>query len=168
VALKFGIFDHMEQQPAIPLDQQYRERLDLLALADHLGFYGYHLAEHHSAPLSVAPSQSVFLAAASQRTERIQLIPLVYCLPLYHPLRLVEEIAMLDNLSGGRLQIGVGRGISSLEHRFWGNDPNLAASLFREAFEIVLAGLTHRRLTYHGEHYVFDDVPMVLAPKQKP
>ena len=108
--LTFGIFDHMERQHAIPLDQQFRERLDLVALADRLGFWGYHLAEHHFTPLSVAPSQSVFLAAAAQRTGRIQLIPLVYCLPFYHPLRLIEEVAMLDNLCGGRLQVGVGRG----------------------------------------------------------
>lgn len=55
--LEFGIFDHLERHHAIPLAQQFRERLDLLALADRLGFWGYHLAEHHNAPLSLAPSQ---------------------------------------------------------------------------------------------------------------
>ncbi len=163
-----GIFDHMERQHDIPLDQQFRERLDLLALADRLGFWAYHLAEHHFAPLSVAPSQSVFLAAAAARTERIQLIPLVYCLPFYHPLRLIEEVAMLDNLSGGRLQVGVGRGISRLEHRLWGHDIADSRARFAEAFDILVLGLTQDRLTYHGEHYSFSDVPMTMHPKQQP
>ena len=168
MTIAFGIFDHMEQRHDIALDQLYRERLELVALADRLGFWGYHLAEHHQAPLSVAPSQNVFLAAAAQRTERIQLCPLVYCLPFYHPIRLIEEIAMLDNLSGGRLQVGVGRGISGLEHRFWGNDPDVASQRFAEEFDILVRGLTNDRLTHHGAYHDFDDLPMVLRPKQRP
>lgn len=166
--LAYGIFDHMEQRHDIGLDQLYRERLDLLALADRLGFWGYHLAEHHQTPLSVAPSQNVFLAAAAQRTSSIHLCPLVYCLPFYHPVRLIEEIAMLDNLSGGRLQVGVGRGISQLEHRFWGHEPEQAAARFKEEFDILVNGLTHDRLTHHGEYHQFDDLPMVMRPKQQP
>ncbi len=166
--LEFGMFDHMEMQHDIGLDQLYRERLDLLALADRLGIWGYHLAEHHQAPLSVAPSQNVFLAAAAARTERLHLCPLVYCLPLYHPLRLIEEVAMLDNLSGGRLQFGVGRGISALEHQFFGHSPEEAAARFTEEFDILLAGLSNDRLTFRGEYFQFEDVPMVLRPKQAP
>jgi alkanesulfonate monooxygenase SsuD/methylene tetrahydromethanopterin reductase-like flavin-dependent oxidoreductase (luciferase family) len=168
MGIAFGIFDHMERRQSVGLDQLYSERLELLALADRLGFWGYHLAEHHQAPLGVAPSQNVFLAAAAQRTERIQLCPLVYCLPFYHPLRLIDEIAMLDNLSGGRLQVGVGRGISGLEHRFWGNDPDQAARRFAEEFDILVQGLTNERLTHHGVFHDFDDIPMILSPKQKP
>ncbi|MDA0364342.1 MAG: LLM class flavin-dependent oxidoreductase [Chloroflexi bacterium] len=166
--IEFGIFDHLERQHAIPLAQQFSERLDLLDLADWLGFWGYHLAEHHQSPLSVAPSQNVFLAAAAQRTTRLALVPLVYCLPLYHPLRLIEEIAMLDSLSDGRLQIGVGRAISYLEHRFFGNDPDEAGERFREELAILVEGLTRDRLTYHGRFHDFDDVPMVLRPTQQP
>ena len=80
MALEFGIFDHMERQHGIPLDQQYRERLDLLALADRLGFYGYHLAEHHFAPLSVAPLQPMVrpaLTATAATTPRNTCCPLM-------------------------------------------------------------------------------------------
>lgn len=166
--LDFGIFDHVERRPDVPLDQQYRERLELLAAADRLGFYAYHVAEHHQSPLCMAPSQSVYLAAAAQRTERIRLGALVYLLPLYHPVRLIEEISMLDNLSGGRLQVGVGRGISALEHRFWGYAPEETWERFEEALAILVAGLTHERLSYKGQHFSIDDLPMELAPKQKP
>ena len=166
--LTFGIFDHMERQHNIPLDQQFRERLDLVALADRLGFWGYHLAEHHFTPLSVAPSQGAFLAAAAQRTAAIQLIPTVYCLPFYHPLRLLEEVAMLDNICDGRLQVGVGRGISKLEHQLWGRDIADSGAHFAEAFDVLVEGLTHDRLTFQGQHYAFHDVPMTLHPKQQP
>src|SRR5579871_2632610 len=105
MTLEFGIFDHMERRRDVPLDRQYEERLDLLSAADRGGFYAYHLAEHHQSPLCMAPSQSVFLAAAAERTQRLRLGALVYLLPFYHPVRLIEEICMLDNISGGRLQV---------------------------------------------------------------
>lgn len=168
MSLRFGIFDHMERRADVPLDRQYDERLDLLAQADRYGFHAYHLAEHHQSPLCMAPSQSVFLAAAAQRTTDLLLGALVYLLPLYHPVRLVEEICMLDNLSRGRLQVGVGRGISALEHRFWGHDPAEAHARFDEALEVVIAGLTHDRLSFDGTYYQFDGLPMELTPKQTP
>jgi len=120
--LAFGIFDHLERQPDIPLDQQYDERLRLIARADQLGYYGYHLAEHHTPAIhSLAPSQNVFLGAVAQRTTRLRFGPCVYVLPLHHPLRLIEEISMLDHLSGGRMEIGVGRG-GVMEAYFWGQE----------------------------------------------
>src|SRR5205814_1161497 len=78
------------------------QRLQLVALLEHEGYHAYHLAEHHSTPLGTVPCPSVFLAALAQRTKRIGIGPLVYVLPLHHPLRLFEEICMLDHLSGGR------------------------------------------------------------------
>ena len=84
----FGLFDWIDRGKA-PLYQLYEERLQLLEAADAAGFFGYHLAEHHASPLSMAPSPALFLTAAAQRTQRIRLGPLVYLLPLYHPLRLI-------------------------------------------------------------------------------
>jgi alkanesulfonate monooxygenase SsuD/methylene tetrahydromethanopterin reductase-like flavin-dependent oxidoreductase (luciferase family) len=168
MALEFGIFDHQERRRDVPLDQQYNERLDLVAEADRLGFYAYHLAEHHQSPLCMAPSQSLFLAAAAQRTERLLLGALVYLLPFYHPIRLIEEISMLDNLTGGRLQVGVGRGISPLEHTFWGHEPDSSHDRFSETLAVLVAGLTSDRLSHTGTYFQFDDLPMELAPKQRP
>jgi alkanesulfonate monooxygenase SsuD/methylene tetrahydromethanopterin reductase-like flavin-dependent oxidoreductase (luciferase family) len=103
--MEFGIFDHLDRYD-IPLQQYYADRLKLVAQYDAAGFYSYHLAEHHATPLGMAPSPSVFLAAVAERTRRLRFGPLVYALPLYHPLRLIEEICMLDQMSGGRLDIG--------------------------------------------------------------
>ena len=81
----------------------------------------------------MAPSPSVFLAAVAQRTKRLRFGPMVYCLPLYHPLRLAEEICMLDQMSGGRLDLGVGRGISPIETGYYGVDPDAAPLMFGNA-----------------------------------
>jgi alkanesulfonate monooxygenase SsuD/methylene tetrahydromethanopterin reductase-like flavin-dependent oxidoreductase (luciferase family) len=114
--MKFGIFDHMDRSGA-PFGEQYESRLQLIEAYDRGGFYAYHVAEHHGTPLGYSPSPSVFLAAVAQRTKRLHFGPLVYLLPLYHPLRLIEEICMLDQMSGGRFELGVGRGVSP--HRGW-------------------------------------------------
>ena len=103
----FGLFDWIDRGET-PLHQLYEERLRLLEAADAAGFLGYHLAEHHATPLGMAPSPSLFLTAAAQRTRNIRLGPLGYLLPLYDPLRLIEEVCMLDHISGGRLDLGVG------------------------------------------------------------
>src|SRR5437764_210912 len=116
-----------------PLGRFFDERLRLIERIEQAGFAGYHLAEHHSTPLGMAASPSVFLAAAMQRTKTLRLGPLVYVLPLYHPLRLYEEICMLDHMSGGRLLIGVGRGGALLEHQRYGIDPTDAPAMYHEA-----------------------------------
>jgi alkanesulfonate monooxygenase SsuD/methylene tetrahydromethanopterin reductase-like flavin-dependent oxidoreductase (luciferase family) len=85
--LRFGLFDHLDHN-GTPLAEQLEERLKLIGVFEAEGYYAYHLAEHHSTPLGMAPSPSVFLAAVAQRTRRIKFGPLVYLLPLHHPLRL--------------------------------------------------------------------------------
>src|SRR3989442_9453684 len=109
-----GIFDHVDGGEG-SLAALYDSRLRLVEAADTAGFRTYHVAEHHATSLGMAPSPGIFLAALAQRTRRIRFGPLVYILPLYPPLRLIEEICMLDQLSGGRFGLGVGRGFSPYE-----------------------------------------------------
>ena len=107
--MKFGVFDHMDRDGP-DLGQLYQHRLTLTEAYDRAGFYAYHIAEHHGTPLGLSPSPSVFLSAVAQRTERLRFGPMVYVLSTYRPLRILEEICMLDQLSGGRLEVGIGRG----------------------------------------------------------
>jgi alkanesulfonate monooxygenase SsuD/methylene tetrahydromethanopterin reductase-like flavin-dependent oxidoreductase (luciferase family) len=165
--VSFGVFDWIDRGTQ-PLSQLYEDRLQLLAAADEAGFFCYHLAEHHATPLGMAPSPALFLTAATQRTRRIRLGPLVYLLPLYDPLRLIEEVAMLDQLSGGRLELGVGRGVSPYELRNFGVDPENSRAMFDEALAVLLAGLTQERLSFAGAHYQYRDVPIELHPLQQP
>lgn len=165
--VNFGMFDWIDRDKA-PLHQLYEERMQLLEVADSAGFFCYHIAEHHMTPLGMAPSPALFLAAAAQRTQRIHLGPLVYLLPLYNPLRLIEEVCMLDQLSGGRLELGVGRGVSPYELRYFGVDADRARAIFEETLEVLVAGMTNERLTFEGNHYQYHNVPMELRPLQQP
>jgi alkanesulfonate monooxygenase SsuD/methylene tetrahydromethanopterin reductase-like flavin-dependent oxidoreductase (luciferase family) len=137
-AVTFGLFDWVDADGVRDAGQLYRERLDLLYDAESHGFDVYHLAEHHGTPLGLAPSPNVFLAAAAMRTSRIRLSPLVYVLPLYHPTRLAEEIAMLDLLSEGRLEIGFGRGGNPYELLTYGIEPNEARQRYDEILETLM------------------------------
>jgi alkanesulfonate monooxygenase SsuD/methylene tetrahydromethanopterin reductase-like flavin-dependent oxidoreductase (luciferase family) len=165
--IKFGVFDHIERRND-SLDRLYQGRLELLREYDAAGFFCYHLAEHHATPLGMAPSPGIFLAAAAQCTRQIHLGPLVYLLPLYNPLRLVSEICMLDNLSNGRLEIGVGRGVSPFELAYYGISFMDSREIFDEALDVIVGGLRSERLTHRGQHYRLDGVPMELKPMQRP
>jgi alkanesulfonate monooxygenase SsuD/methylene tetrahydromethanopterin reductase-like flavin-dependent oxidoreductase (luciferase family) len=136
--------------------------------ADRSGFYCYHIAEHHGSPLNMTPSPNLFLAAAAQRTERIRLGTLVYVLPAYNPLRLVEEICMLDHLSRGRLDVGVGRGISPIELSFFNIDANESRDMFREALSVVTSALSSGKLSSQGRYFSFNDVELQIQPFQRP
>ena len=170
MTLRFGVFDHIEPVPGQRLDQIYRERLVQIERLDRAGFYAYHLAEHHTPAIhSLAPSQNVFLGSVAQRTTRMRFGPCVYVLPLHHPLRLIEEISMLDNLSDGRLEIGVGRG-GVMEAYFWGQeaDPETNYARYLETLAIIREGLSHDQLTFAGRFHSFENLPMYLRPLQKP
>jgi alkanesulfonate monooxygenase SsuD/methylene tetrahydromethanopterin reductase-like flavin-dependent oxidoreductase (luciferase family) len=165
--MEFGIFDHLDRND-LPLRDFYEARLKLIEAYERAGFYAYHVAEHHSTPIGMAPSPSVFLSAVAQRTKTLRFGPMVFALPLHHPLRLIEEICMVDQLSGGRLEIGFGRGSSATEVSFYGQDSAKAQDLYTEAREIVLRGLTQKTLNFEGKFFTFKNIPMELEPLQKP
>ena len=165
--MKFGIFDHMDRSGP-DAGRQYEERLKLIQLYEWAGFHSYHVAEHHSTPLGMAPSPSVFLAAVAQRTRTMRFGPLVYTLNLYHPLRLIDEICMLDQMSGGRLELGIGKGVSPYEVKYYGVDPSTGTERFEEILKIVLKGLSEKRLTFQGKYFNFENVPVELQPVRRP
>jgi alkanesulfonate monooxygenase SsuD/methylene tetrahydromethanopterin reductase-like flavin-dependent oxidoreductase (luciferase family) len=157
-----GLFDWVDSDGVRSPGQLYRERLDLVADAEACGFDIYHLAEHHGTPLGLVPSPSVFLAAAAMRTSRIRLSPLVYVLPLYHPARLAEEIAMLDQLSGGRLEVGFGKGGVPYELLPYGIDLDDTQRLYDEAFNAVMSSVESGTLAGPGS------VAMPIRIRQMP
>jgi alkanesulfonate monooxygenase SsuD/methylene tetrahydromethanopterin reductase-like flavin-dependent oxidoreductase (luciferase family) len=165
--MKFGVFDHIDDA-GVPLAQLYADRLTIAEAYDRGGFYGYHVAEHHTTPLGCAASPSLIFAALAQRTKTLRFGPLVYLLPFYHPLRLIEEVCMLDQMSGGRFQLGVGRGVSLYETQSYGLDFNQTQEMYHEAYRVLLEGLTSEELTFKGKFYRFEKLPMVLRPLQRP
>ena len=165
--MEFGVFDHVDRSH-LPLHEYFEARLELVERYDQAGFYSYHIAEHHSTPLGLSPSPSVFLAAVAQRTKRLRFGPMIYALPLYNPFRLLEEICMLDQMSAGRVDMGFGRGASPIELGMFGIEPADAENIYGEALKIILQGMTEQRLNFKGDFYTYDDVPVALEPFQKP
>ena len=165
--MDIGVFDHVDLGDA-PLGQLYEDRLQLVERYDRAGFFCYHVAEHHATSLGMAPTPGVFLAAVAQRTRDIRFGPLVYILPLYDPLRLIEEICMLDHMSAGRFQLGVGRGISAFEVAYFGISHLESQAMYQEALEVLRNGLASDVLNHRGEYYRYTNVPMELQPLQKP
>ncbi len=165
--LEFGIFDHVDRSH-VPLPDFYEQRLQLIEAYDRAGIRTYHCAEHHFTPLGMATSPSVFLSAVAQRTTRLRFGPLVYTLALYHPLRLAEEICMLDQMSRGRLDLGIGKGISPLETGYYGIDYHNANAIFDESLAVIRQALTQDTVDFEGAFHRFKDVPVQLKPFQAP
>jgi alkanesulfonate monooxygenase SsuD/methylene tetrahydromethanopterin reductase-like flavin-dependent oxidoreductase (luciferase family) len=165
--MKVGLFDHVEDGER-PLTTLFDERLRFAEAAEAAGFYCLHVAEHHQTPLNMVPVPGVYLGTLARATRRMRLGPLVYLLPLYSPLRLIEEICMLDHLSHGRLDVGVGRGVSPYELKFHNVEHDQSRDIFIDAFNCIRAGLTTDRLTYKGDIYVYENVPIALHPLRQP
>src|SRR5215471_3002900 len=163
----FGLFDHVEQADR-PLATLFDERLAFVQAADAAGLYCLHVAEHHATPLNMVPVPGIYLAAVARATRRIRLGPLVYLLPLTSPLRLIEEISILDHLSHGRLEVGVGRGVSPFELKYHKIEHDQSRDIFIDAFDCISAGLTTDSLSYRGPHFAYENVPIALRPLQQP
>src|SRR3954453_9397015 len=97
-AMRIGVFDNMDRGD-IALPQFFADRMQLIEMYDRAGFYGYHVAQPHATPLGMAPAPGIWLAAIAARTEQLRFGRLWYRLPLYHPIKLLEEISMLDQMS---------------------------------------------------------------------
>jgi alkanesulfonate monooxygenase SsuD/methylene tetrahydromethanopterin reductase-like flavin-dependent oxidoreductase (luciferase family) len=165
--IKFSLFDWLDESGR-GFGETYNERLRVLEQADEAGFYAYHLAEHHGTELSTVPSPNLFLSAVAQRTSRLRMGPLGYVLPAYNPLRLMEEVCMLDQLSGGRVELGLSRGSSPHEGEFFGVKREDSRAVFDEALQIMLQGFTTGLVDFHGRFFDFDNVPSRQHPVQKP
>ncbi|MGY3629506.1 alkanesulfonate monooxygenase SsuD/methylene tetrahydromethanopterin reductase-like flavin-dependent oxidoreductase (luciferase family) [Bradyrhizobium sp. USDA 3686] len=165
--LTCGIFDHLDEDGR-DITRQYADRLTLAEAYDRLGFYAYHLAEHHCTPHGLGPSPNLFLSSVIQRTRRLRVGPLVMLLNLYHPLRAYEEICMLDHLSGGRVEVGLGRGSLPIELSYFGVGADVASSRYEEASQIFVGAMNGGPLSYEGQHFALRDVPLTLSPHQRP
>ena len=165
--MRFGIFDHMDNDH-LPLNAFYEERLQLMELYDRHGFHAWHVAEHHATTLGMAPSPNIMLAAAAQRTTRLRFGPMVYALPLYHPFRLAQEIAMLDQMSNGRLEMGFGRGSSPMEISYFGVDPAATESVYRDNLPRILDALETGVMKAPENEAPYDAFALKVMPMQKP
>jgi len=169
MSVKVGMFDWVEASDSLSPGQVYEHKLQLAEAADQAGFHAYFLAEHQGTPLSIDGSPSVLLAAMSQRTQRLRIGALTFCLPWYSAYRLYNEVCMLDHLSGGRLELGVGRGVSPIESLIFGMQSiEQSRERYREALEVFFEACRSRTLNFQGKHYAYRDVELHAKPVQSP
>jgi alkanesulfonate monooxygenase SsuD/methylene tetrahydromethanopterin reductase-like flavin-dependent oxidoreductase (luciferase family) len=168
--IDIGLFDIMQIDPTDGADHAavYRRRLDQLAHADDLGFSIAFTAERHYMAHYRCPAPGAWLGAASQRTSRMRLGVLAYTLPLHSPVRLAEEIAVLDQLTGGRLEVGVGLGHRVDELIANGVDPGQRIPIFQERLAILEGLLSGGRVSIASEHNVIREVAINPLPVQTP
>jgi alkanesulfonate monooxygenase SsuD/methylene tetrahydromethanopterin reductase-like flavin-dependent oxidoreductase (luciferase family) len=165
----FGIFDHIEDIPGTPTRRLFQDRIELIKMADEAGFAGFHLAEHHGSDLCMAPNQEVFIAAASQVTKNIRLGPMVKLLPLHHPVRIIEDMVVVDQLTGGRLDFGVGRGVAPIEHYWFGSNWPESKERFTDIMGIICDALrTGEISSENSKYYDFPTIPLSTKPLQDP
>ncbi|MDH3299703.1 MAG: LLM class flavin-dependent oxidoreductase [Acidimicrobiia bacterium] len=136
---------------ALPDSQVYAQDLALARLAEPLGFESIWSVEHHFTDYTMCPDVFQFLSYMAGCTERIQLGSMVCVLPWHDPVRVAEEISMLDAMSGGRVVLGIGRGTGRVEFEGFRVDMPEARSRFAEAADMILTGLERGWVEYDGE-----------------
>jgi alkanesulfonate monooxygenase SsuD/methylene tetrahydromethanopterin reductase-like flavin-dependent oxidoreductase (luciferase family) len=167
--MKIGVLQFFSwPERRVELATVYARALDRIAIMDGTGYDAVWLAEHHFSSFSVCPSVHMVGTLAAARTTRLRIGTAVSLAAFYHPLRLAEEVALLDQLSGGRVNWGAGRGFARVEFEAFGVPPAESTARFREAVEIVLRAWSQEHLSYAGEHFRFDGVEVLPKPLQQP
>lgn len=152
----------------VPLPTVYERALDRIRIMDETGYDCVWLAEHHFSTYSVCPSVHLMAMHAADRTEHLRIGTAVTLAAFYHPLRIAEEVALLDVLTGGRINWGAGRGFDLTEFRAFGVPRDESAARFRESVEVVLAAWRNERISFHGDYYDFEDIEVLPKPFQQP
>ena len=152
----------------VPLEKVYERAFDRIAIMDETGYDAVWLAEHHFSSFSICPSIHMMGVHIAARTKNIRIGTAVSLAAFYHPLRLAEEVALLDVLSGGRVNWGDGRGYQEAEFKAFGVPPEESYERFRESVEVVLEAWRNERMSFDGRFHHFEDVEVLPKPVQKP
>ena len=167
--MKFGVLQFFSwPERRVEIETVYARALERIEIMDKTGYDAVWLAEHHFSSWSVCPSIHMMGTHVAARTRDLRIGTGVSLTPFYHPLRLAEEVALLDVLSGGRVNWGAGRGFQKREFEAFGVPPEESYAIFREHLQVVLEAWTSERITFKGRYVQFEDIEVLPKPKQKP
>ncbi len=166
--MDFAVFDELSTDDNETQAAVYDAHLALVSTAERLGYHSYWFAEHHFGSDRAAPSPNLMIAAASQVTETILLGSMINVLPFHNPVRLAEETAMLDHLTHGRVQFGIGRGVRQPEFRRYMVDMNQSREMFTESFEMHKSLWTTDGGSASGQYWKYEDVTIIPPVLQRP
>ena len=169
--LEFGVWDQMQTYEVLNASsaaEVYETHIRQARLMEEAGFEYYWTLEHQGSYVGAITSPSVFLAAVAQHTERLRLGTMIWQLPFHNPIRLAEEVAMLDHLSRGRAEFGAGVGVHEHEFIRWGMNYYDRQAVGDEVMDIVEMAWSGEPVTYHGKFFHFEDALVQPLPYQKP
>lgn len=167
--MKVGVLQFFSwPERRVPQETVYRRALERIEVMDRTGYDAVWLAEHHFSSFSICPSVHLMGMHVADRTKNLRIGMGVSLAATYHPLRLAEEVALLDVLSGGRVNWGAGRGFQRVEFDAFGIPAEESYPRFREHVEVVLAAWTQERLTYEGTYVNYADIEVLPKPLQQP
>ena len=167
--MKVGVLQFFSwPERRVAIETVYERALQRIEIMDRTGYDAVWLAEHHFHSFSVCPSVHMMGVQVAARTRRLRIGTAVSLAAFYHPLRLAEEVALLDVLSGGRVNWGAGRGFDRTEFGAFGVPPEESAPRFQEAVDVVLRAWTTDRLTYEGKYFRCDGIEVLPKPLQQP
>ena len=170
--LDFSIFDWFSESEMAgtagePVDI-YERHIRVAKVAEQVGFQSYFFIEHQNAPFAYISAPNVYLAALARETSTLRFGPMVYQLPMYQPIRLAQDAAMVDQLSHGRLEFGIGYGIHAHEFMRWKMQFSERRDMGVEAMDIIMKAWTEDSVTYEGKYWCFDEALPKPKPYQKP
>jgi alkanal monooxygenase alpha chain len=166
--MNVGIFLVSAQPPFMTQRQVLQNSLEYASLAEQLGFSNIWILEHHFTPLSICPSSIVFAAHVLGRTSRVRVGTAVSIVTLEHPIRLAEQVALIDQLSGGRFDLGIGRGAGNKDFPVFGVDPARNRQILEEWVEVMRAAWTRERVEWSSDLISFPSVPVYPRPWTSP
>jgi len=169
--MRFGIGPYTMQLPSDSKKTHadlYREMLDQVSLAEELGFESAWLAEHHFLEDGICPSLLVTAAAMAARTTRMEIVSGMYLLPLYRPVQSAEDVAVLDNIAGGRFILGVAAGYRPEEFAGRGEERSGREQRMEEQLEIMIKAWTTDSFSFEGRHYQVRNLSVTPKPCRKP
>ena len=166
--MKFSTFSLMQWPEDRSQVDVFRNEIEQLTAADAQGYDGVWLAEHHFSRYGISPSIHLTAAHLAATTRRVRIGTAVTIAPFFHPLRIAEEIAMLDILTGGRFDWGVGRGYQGHEFSGFGVDIEKSHLIFREQLKVVKRAWTGERFSHAGEFFQFPELECLPVPVQQP
>lgn len=169
--IEFGVWDQMqtyEVMQAANASDVYEKHIQQAKLMEEVGFDYYWTLEHQGSYVGAVTCPSVFLAALAQHTERLRLGTMIWQLPFHNPIRLAEEVAMLDHLSRGRAEFGAGIGVHEHEFIRWGMNFYDRQEMGDEAMDILEMAWSGEPVTYDGKFYHFDEALVQPLPYQQP
>jgi luciferase family oxidoreductase group 1 len=167
--MKFSVLQFFSwPQRRVALSTVYERAMQRMETMDKTGYNAVWLAEHHFTDYSVCPSVHMMGLHVASKTQHLRIGTGISLAAFYHPLRLAEEVAFLDVLTGGRVNWGAGRGFDPTEFKAFGVPKEESYTRFREAVEIVHAAWNNERLNWDGDYWHFEDVEVLPKPLQQP